>query len=507
MLHDQTPQTYSECCAPKVVATEHLDAISRKECPELEHFLVFSSTSCGRGNVGQTNYGFANSVMERICENRRRAGFPAVSVQWGAIGDVGVVLETLGDNDSNIGGTLPQRIPSCLATLDRFLQSKHAVCSSIVPAEKIIGSGSGSKKSLVDSIAHILGIKSTKGLNNKITLAELGLDSLMGVEVKQTLERDYDIILSLQEIRSLSINQLHEIGSGNLADNLENDAVDSNLIISELSFKPTLEAITKLNTVENDTPVFVIPPIEGEFNVLKPLAELLKRPVIGLNWVKSLGNCKDIQEVAKYYNQQCKILAPKAKSYDLIGYSMGAVIAFEMALNLPVNQLIMLDGAPKQTKLMIEKYAEQFNLVEPELQHIEACLLFIQQLMTIDTTETQNELKELKEKSAVNKRVAEIISQKSGLDCSVEDIEYAVNSFSNKLQLLKNYDVQGKREGSTTLYKAEEVLIKGDFEWLSDYGISEISSGDLQVKTLKGNHKSFITNNVKSLAEMINLKL
>ena len=91
MINDQTPTTFTECCAPKLLATENLDAVTRKQCPELEHFLVFSSTSCGRGNVGQTNYGFANSAMERVCEARRRAGYPGLAVQWGAIGDVGVV--------------------------------------------------------------------------------------------------------------------------------------------------------------------------------------------------------------------------------------------------------------------------------------------------------------------------------------------------------------------------------------------------------------------------------
>ena len=43
-------------------------------CPELEHFLVFSSTSCD--NVGTINYGFANSAMERVFKARRRAGYP-----------------------------------------------------------------------------------------------------------------------------------------------------------------------------------------------------------------------------------------------------------------------------------------------------------------------------------------------------------------------------------------------------------------------------------------------
>jgi fatty acid synthase len=53
-----------------------------------------------------------------------------LAIQWGAIGDVGVVLETMGTNDTVIGGTLPQRINSCLAVLDQFLNQLQPVVSS-----------------------------------------------------------------------------------------------------------------------------------------------------------------------------------------------------------------------------------------------------------------------------------------------------------------------------------------------------------------------------------------
>lgn len=33
----------------------------------------------------------------------------------------------------------------------------------------------------------------------------------MGVEVRQTLERDYDIMMTMREIRQLSINKLREL--------------------------------------------------------------------------------------------------------------------------------------------------------------------------------------------------------------------------------------------------------------------------------------------------------
>lgn len=50
-------------------------------------------------------------------------------------------------------------------------------------------------------------------LNPDASLADLGLDSLMGVEVRQTLERDYDIVMAMREIRLLTINKLRELAN------------------------------------------------------------------------------------------------------------------------------------------------------------------------------------------------------------------------------------------------------------------------------------------------------
>lgn len=51
-------------------------------------------------------------------------------------------------------------------------------------------------------------------MNAQSTLADLGMDSLMGAEIKQTLERNYDLVLSAQEIRSLTFARLSELNSG-----------------------------------------------------------------------------------------------------------------------------------------------------------------------------------------------------------------------------------------------------------------------------------------------------
>lgn len=55
------------------------------------------------------------------------------------------------------------------------------------------------------------GVKDVNAINQDQTLGDLGLDSLMSVEVKQTLERDYDLALPIKEIRLLTFTVLDKL--------------------------------------------------------------------------------------------------------------------------------------------------------------------------------------------------------------------------------------------------------------------------------------------------------
>lgn len=194
------------------LGTKNLDIASRTLCLTLDYFVAFSSVSCGRGNAGQVNYGLANSAMERICEARQANGLPGLAIQWGAIGDVGLILETMGDNETVVGGTLPQRMSSCLNAMSTLLHLPHPVVGSMVLADKHRGKTAGNQIDLKQTVANILGIKDAKKVPLAVNLADLGMDSLMGAEIKQTLERNYDLVLGVQEIRNLTFGKLQELG-------------------------------------------------------------------------------------------------------------------------------------------------------------------------------------------------------------------------------------------------------------------------------------------------------
>lgn len=50
-------------------------------------------------------------------------------------------------------------------------------------------------------------------VNLDSSLGDLGLDSLMGVEVRQTLEREHDLVLSMRDIQQLTLRKLQELTS------------------------------------------------------------------------------------------------------------------------------------------------------------------------------------------------------------------------------------------------------------------------------------------------------
>lgn len=547
ILENQTRENFETVCEPKVDATLALDEAARKLCAKTcDYFVCFSSVSCGRGNLGQSNYGFANSVMERCCELRRRAGLHGLAVQWGAVGDVGVVSETMSASpDVNIGGTYPQRIPSCLATLDKFLCSPHAVCSSIVKADKKTGTTSGGKQDLLRSVCNILGVKPTS-LAPATTLSELGMDSLMGVEVKQTLERDYATIVSIQELRNFTIERLQQLGgmagsagsktgtgeklvaeqpatgapaTGDGAAHLQAPADQKQQQPMATIAVPRLDVpkdmFVKLNKVASGEPVLFLPAIEGHFDLMEPLARLISRPAVGINWTQEFMGVGTMEEAAQKYVAACAKDLVKGDSFDLVGYSFGTVLAFEMALQLQklgkrVKNLILLDGSPSQIHTGIEAACKLYGVQSEDDRLNVGLVSFIQQHIPVDAQTLLKELSTMKTRQDkikhISKQFSAKASQKVKEQTTSKDVEMAAQVFADKMVLLHKYKPAKKFDGNCTLVRAEDALVKGakiDF----DYNLKDAITGQCQVHAAKGDHTTFLKNELEFITRLVELKL
>nr|XP_025034359.1 fatty acid synthase [Pelodiscus sinensis] len=506
MLENQSPESFHDVSKPKYAGTLHLDRVSREKCPDLDHFVAFSSISCGRGNVGQSNYGFANSTMERICEQRRHDGLPGLAVQWGAIGDVGVVLETMGSNDTVVGGTLPQRLSSCLEVLDRFLNQPRPVMSSFVLAEKVSVRNEGSgQRDLVEAVAHILGVRDVSSLNAESSLADLGLDSLMGVEVRQTLERDYDIVMTMREIRLLTINKLRELSSKSAtAEELKpsllmkaGQADHPELDLSNLLVNPEGPTVTRLNEVQStERPLFLIHPIEGSITVFHSLASRLSMPSYGLQCTKA-APLDSIQSLAAYYIDCIKQVQPEGP-YRIAGYSFGACVAFEMCSQLQTqqnpshshNSLFLFDGSHSFVAAYTQSYRAKLTPGNEAEAETEALCAFVQQFTGTEYNKLLETLLPLQDLEARVNAAVDLITQ-SHKNINREALRFAAASFYYKLKAADKYVPESKYHGNVTLLRAKT---HSEYEegLGGDYKLSEVCEGKVSVHVIEGDHRTFL---------------
>lgn len=278
-----------------------------------------------------------------------------------------------------MGGTLPQHMSSCLATMDIFLQQPHPVLASSVLAEKH-KTDDDNKANLIATIANILGVKDVNTVNPNNSLADLGMDSLMGTEIKQTLERNYDIVLSAQEIRVLTFAKLQELSSTDeivkdqqsLAANVTT-VTDSNLSLDMLMQWPSnevlpKEALVRLKTKSSNGPIlFTIHGIEGLIKPLEYVASELDRPCWGLQSIEQAPH-ETISELAEFYVNTIRKVQKKGP-YHLAAYSYGTCVAIEMTLQLESageNVILnLIDGSlafVRQQCDMIGKLEEMKNI-------------------------------------------------------------------------------------------------------------------------------------------------
>ena len=89
ILTNLTEDRFRRVLSPKVKGAENLDVVTRGL--PLDYFVLFSSVTTLIGNPGQANYVAANGFMEGLARRRREMGLPALAVGWGPITDVGVV--------------------------------------------------------------------------------------------------------------------------------------------------------------------------------------------------------------------------------------------------------------------------------------------------------------------------------------------------------------------------------------------------------------------------------
>eukprot|EP01052_Picozoa_sp_SAG31_P007896 SAG31_NODE_386_length_16407_cov_24.639686_1_plen_2149_part_00 len=241
MLADLDWGSFERVMAAKVAGACNLNAHMTAENDKF--FVLFSSASSAIGNVGQANYAAANAFLDSMAHHRMAKGLPGLSVNWGPWADIGMaasidastfestglglikpakgldileqcIVQTLSAQVvvapvtwSTYLSRMGKSVPALFATMAAG-QEKAATSGSKKKVKKSAGGGASEAASALikrllavpeskrisvlsamiqKNVMEVLGVTDPSAVGLKQALSELGMDSLMAVDVQNVL--------------------------------------------------------------------------------------------------------------------------------------------------------------------------------------------------------------------------------------------------------------------------------------------------------------------------------
>jgi acyl transferase domain-containing protein/acyl carrier protein len=231
-------ERFARVAAPKVLGAWNLHVLTA--AMPLDFFVLYGSVAALIGSPGQANYAAANAFLDALAHHRRAAGLPALSVGWGPFSEVGLAaaearrgqrlaqrgVESLTPEQGlgALGGLLGRAGSIAVVPFDvrrwlefhpgaarsRFWSELSAPdggpASGASPGRRgaaILGALRGAapgeragiaERYIGEQVARIAGVDASR-LDRARTFGGLGLDSLMGLELRDRLESDLGVKL------------------------------------------------------------------------------------------------------------------------------------------------------------------------------------------------------------------------------------------------------------------------------------------------------------------------
>lgn len=231
LLHQDWTR-FATVMAPKVEGSWHLHRLTQ-HLP-LDFFVLFSSAASLLGSRGQSNHAAANMFLDMLAHHRRAQGLPGLSLNWGAWTEIGAavkhnVFERI--NLQGIGAIAPEQGLQLLAQLLEQAPAQVGIMpitwpvfmgqfkagriptffANMTPQEKMgatvaklstpeqadilrqLAEAPLNKRRLLllgyvqEQTCKVLGLDSVQAVGERVPLNELGLDSLMAVELRNLL--------------------------------------------------------------------------------------------------------------------------------------------------------------------------------------------------------------------------------------------------------------------------------------------------------------------------------
>ncbi|MEH1778506.1 MAG: type I polyketide synthase [Nostoc sp.] len=224
VLLQQNWQRFFPVMAPKVQGAWNLHQLTQAHA--LDFFVLFSSIAALFGSPGQGNHAAANAFLDALVHYRRTLGLTGLSINWGAVSQVGAAAKQQADiRGQNLG--LGAIAPSQVLEILEHLMSTAAVNVGVAPLQwsselrrwlsrpfyqdwqeaaelstrpvegdflqKLAATVNSQRRELLvnhvqTQVAQVLGLESGQAIALEQGFFELGMDSLTSVELRNRLQ-------------------------------------------------------------------------------------------------------------------------------------------------------------------------------------------------------------------------------------------------------------------------------------------------------------------------------
>ncbi|MCP4165292.1 MAG: SDR family NAD(P)-dependent oxidoreductase [Chloroflexi bacterium] len=532
VLSEQNWERFETVLKPKVLGAHYLHEGTKQLA--LDFFVLYSSVASLLGSSAQSNYAVANAYLDGLAQRRQAQGLPALSVQWGPWADVGMAAHNaLVEARMRRQGLVPIAADTAHQALHQLLRqgaSQGVVLDADwrrmsqalgVESPTILSHLLTPTQSVTDSpllrqleqlavgerdvilIRHLQGelqqVLSLSELPDPTTgFFELGMDSLMAVELRNRLQSQIGEMVSLPSTLLFDYPDIHTLATHLMAQLDLEKAVPRERGTDDSSetskVRQVDDSLVLFQPRTLNPPLYLLPGLFGTADVFYNLLDCLstldpKRSYYTLQYQNpsdDLSQISTLEKQAKYFVDQVCHVQPSGP-YSIGGYSVGGLIATEMARQLKAQDadvsVIMIDPPPA-SRSHLPNWAKQAV--------IESISGMLGDAWTFNAHEFQSV-------EAMIETLAQLSGQGSDSGLPTEILKRMAESGRTLQQLLESYEFT-PYEGTVGLIHCitrNDVAVLGD-----DLGWSQYCRHVSGTFTVEGDHHTILTMpQVATLAE------
>ncbi|WP_322013575.1 SDR family NAD(P)-dependent oxidoreductase [Paraburkholderia sp. J12] len=289
LLRNLDDARFAAVLEPKVAGAWNLHRATLGH--DLDFFIVYSSATTALGNPGQSNYVAANSFLEALVETRRAAGLPGTWMGWGPLEDVGFLArneKTREALQSRIGGAsitsdealaalervlleggageavvrldwqaLSRGMPAAVARRYASMQAHGAQEPAregshqlrdrmrVMPRDEALALVEEALRAQIARILHL----APERVDLERSVLDMGMDSLMGMELGMAVEEMFEVKLSVMAIaEGATVRSL----AARIVDSVEADEAGEDESVPQANTQEALAQLASRHALEGE---------------------------------------------------------------------------------------------------------------------------------------------------------------------------------------------------------------------------------------------------------------